>query len=119
VTFTRGDLVLWLVVVLALTARSALLNRLNRTSSRERTPMAITHREINVRFAGRPGAGGPELELTGRLRSLAHLALTVVPGSREQTLAVTGLEEALLWSRAGIDRAPARQRRDDPEGGHA
>lgn len=38
-------------------------------------------------------------------RSLAHLIDTVVPDGREKSLALTALEQAVMWANAGIARA--------------
>lgn len=71
-------------------------------------PMSQDERdEVQTRFTHHaPKAGQPErysyLRMTAR-----HLAMDImenVPPSRERSLALTNLEEALMWANAGIAR---------------
>jgi hypothetical protein len=43
-------------------------------------------------------------EVRERCRRLAHFINDVVPMGREQALALTKLEEAMMWANAGIAR---------------
>jgi hypothetical protein len=51
---------------------------------------------------------GDQVQRYGQLRdagkSLALLIVEMVPTSREQSLALTSLEEAIMWANAGIAR---------------
>ncbi len=43
-------------------------------------------------------------EIRRQCRELAHFVNEVVPESREKSLAVTKLEEAMFWANAGLSR---------------
>lgn len=67
----------------------------------------ITQDDIDHRFTYHPPTGDqPALytELRDRFRSLAQLVREVTPGGREQSLAITHLEQAVMWANAGIAR---------------
>jgi hypothetical protein len=69
--------------------------------------MAITKREIGIRFA--PAKNDPDrVAIKARLSEKAHeLALLIhelVPGSREQSEAISSLEDAVRWAHDGVDR---------------
>lgn len=79
------------------------------STTNEETPVAITTTEIHRRFPPPPGdpadpAHVRRAEISRLARCVATQILTVVPGSREQTLAITALEEAVMWAHAGIAR---------------
>jgi len=42
-------------------------------------------------------------------KALAYLICSLVPEGREQSLALTKIEEASMWANAGIARAPEDQ----------
>jgi hypothetical protein len=44
------------------------------------------------------------LRMSGQTQSLAELYLMNVPPGRERSLAITKLEEAVMWANAGISR---------------
>jgi len=54
----------------------------------------------------KPEPGQPEIyqEIRDKAKELAYLIDTKVPASREQSLAFTKLEEAVMWANAGIAR---------------
>ena len=63
--------------------------------------------EINKRFTYHaPHGQQPELyeELRRKARALATFIILETPASREQSLAITKLEEAIFWANAGIAR---------------
>ena len=53
-----------------------------------------------------PKEGQPEKyqALREKAKELAYLIAEIVPPSREQSLAMTKLEECLMWANAGIAR---------------
>jgi hypothetical protein len=55
-----------------------------------------------------PTEGQPERygELRETAKYLAYLILNLTPASREQSLAITKLEESVFWANAGIARNP-------------
>lgn len=63
--------------------------------------------ELDIRFTYHPTKAG-QAEVYEKLRALARdLALQItieVPDSREQSLAITHLEQAVMWANAGIAR---------------
>lgn len=69
--------------------------------------MALNSAEIARRFAA-PARDDERHALKARLSAaageLAALVHDLVPGSREETLAVTAIEDAVQWAHAGIDR---------------
>lgn len=69
--------------------------------------MAITPREITVRFAP-PKTDADRTAIKARLsragRELARLVHELVPGSREESQAIKACEQAVSWAHAGIDR---------------
>lgn len=67
----------------------------------------VTHDELNTRFnyhAPTPGQVEKMVGLRGMAHSLAEQILAQVPESRERSLALTKLEEVVMWSNAGIAR---------------
>ncbi len=63
--------------------------------------------DMTKRFTHHPPKGD-QLErypiLRGQTQSLAELFLMNVPPGRERALAITKLEEAVMWANAGIAR---------------
>lgn len=53
-----------------------------------------------------PQPGQPEIyqEIRDKAKELAYLIDEKVPNSREKSLAMTKLEEAVMWANAGIAR---------------
>lgn len=67
----------------------------------------LTDEEIDTRFTYHtPKEYQPEkyTHLRGEARSLALLINAYVPDSREKSLALTKLEESVMWVNAGIAR---------------
>lgn len=67
----------------------------------------ISEEELNNRFTYHPPKEGqPEQyqELRECGKTLASLINVLVPDSREQSLALTKVEEAIFWANAGIAR---------------
>lgn len=78
-------------------------------------PRAIIHARIDNDFTYH--APTPSMILTfallrARARELARTIAEVVPPGREQSLALTELEQAIMWANAGI----ARQAPSEPTG---
>lgn len=66
-----------------------------------------SERDIDVRFTyHKPRDGQPEIYegLRSRARELARYANEVVPDCREKSLALTKLEEFVMWANAGVAR---------------
>lgn len=53
-----------------------------------------------------PKPGQPELyaELRSEAKALARRIVQTVPAGREQSLALTNLEQSIMWANAGISR---------------
>jgi len=69
--------------------------------------MAITPEELDTRFTYHPPKGDqPEryTKIGEKVRELADLLAEVCPDSREQSLALTHLEETRMWANASIAR---------------
>jgi hypothetical protein len=67
----------------------------------------MTGEEIEVRFTYHPPTPDqiPRFEALRRIaKDFAHVINDLVPESREQSLAITALEEAVMWANAGIAR---------------
>ena len=67
----------------------------------------MTSEEIETRFTYHaPFADQPRLYETLRSagKQLAYLILDSTPESREQSLAITALEQAIMWANAAIAR---------------
>ncbi|MEV5707283.1 hypothetical protein [Actinoallomurus sp. NPDC052274] len=63
--------------------------------------------DIDNRFTYHPPRAGQPAkfeQLRAAARDLAHLINTVCPESREKSLAVTNLEETVMWANASIAR---------------
>lgn len=70
--------------------------------------MAIPAPDLDNRFDLHPATEttGPVMdELRAAHKALARQVLELVPPGREQSLALTQLEQALFWSNAGVARA--------------
>lgn len=71
----------------------------------------MDHADIEHRFAFHPAAAGAEhtAEAHEAIRragaAFAHTIAAIVPGGREEALAVTQVENAMMWANAGIARA--------------
>ena len=66
--------------------------------------------ELDIRFTYHPpSTGQPEryARIRAKALDLARLIEAEVPTSREQSLAWTALEEAVMWANAGIARREA------------
>ena len=67
--------------------------------------------ELGLRFTHH-APNAEQLEKYDQLRSVAsgfaHYVAAKVPPGREQALAITKIEEAIMWANAGIARQPAR-----------
>lgn len=74
-------------------------------------PRGITGKEIGIRFTYHP-PHGDQVDRYKRLRDLAgELAMEIMfltPGGREQSLALTKLEEATMWANAAVAREDKR-----------
>ena len=73
----------------------------------------MTRQEIEHAFVYRiPQAGMPEiyLQIRDQAKALALLLSDVVPESRELSLALTKVEESVMWANAGIARNGLKNR---------
>ena len=64
--------------------------------------------DIDNRFtyhAPRPGESEKYIQIRGLAKSLAYLVASLTPESREQSLAITHIEESVFWSNAAIARS--------------
>lgn len=74
------------------------------------TPYSISdggQRDLDIRFTYHaPKPGQPERygQLRASGKALAELALQLCPPSRETSLALTKIEEAIFWANAAIAR---------------
>ena len=69
--------------------------------------MPVSSEELDTRFTYHaPKEGQPEQyqKLRNHAKELAFIIWAEVPDSREQSLALTKLEEAIMWANAGIAR---------------
>lgn len=67
----------------------------------------MTGDEIEVRFTYHPPTADqvPKYEAIRRVaKDFAHVINDLTPESREQSLAITALEEAVMWANAAIAR---------------
>lgn len=72
--------------------------------------MELTHEQLKHRFQFHPADSLNRKEAHGRIREVHLQAAEAVveltgPPSREQSLAVTKLEEAMFWANAAIARS--------------
>ena len=65
------------------------------------TPLEIVEKSFTYQA---PKPGQPELyeELRGKAKELAILFINKVPHSRERSLAITKLEEAIMWANKAV-----------------
>lgn len=70
--------------------------------------MKVTAEELETRFTYHPPKDEEQKKKYENLRHRAHLLawdiFELVPESREKSLALTKLEEAVMWANAGIAR---------------
>ncbi|MGX1301419.1 hypothetical protein RKD35_002907 [Streptomyces albogriseolus] len=69
--------------------------------------MAITRNEIGIRFAPPktdPARNDIKAQISAKAEELALLIHELVPGSREQSEAISNLEDAVDWAHNGVDR---------------
>lgn len=69
--------------------------------------MPITQTDLDNRFtyhAPKPGQADTYTTLRDAAKVLAEHIVRVTPESREQSLAITSLEDAIFWANAGIAR---------------
>lgn len=68
-------------------------------------PETITQFENNFTYHA-PKSGQPEKYelLRSEIKEMAYLINSLVPDSREKSIALTKLEEVMFWSNAGIAR---------------
>lgn len=71
-------------------------------------PRAIDNEDLANRFAYHQPSSQTVIdkheEIRDRCRVLAELIVFAVPPGREASLAITALEEAMMWANAGIAR---------------
>lgn len=70
--------------------------------------MTISPEEIVKRFTHHPAKDNEQTKRYAEIREtgkvLAQMILRCTPESREQSLAITSLEEAVMWTNAAIAR---------------
>ncbi|MFF4900531.1 hypothetical protein [Streptomyces sp. NPDC001068] len=69
--------------------------------------MAITTREIGIRFAppkNDEARTAIKARISAKAEELALLIHELVPGCREQSEAINGVEHAVQWAHDGVDR---------------
>ncbi len=69
--------------------------------------MSITNDELHTRFTYHPVKEGQTevyQQIRHKARELAELMLHLVPEGREQSTALTKVEEACFWANAGVAR---------------
>ncbi|MDH6489584.1 hypothetical protein [Streptomyces sp. SAI-127] len=69
--------------------------------------MAINAREIRIRFAPPKtdqARNDIKAQISAKAEELALLICELVPGCREQSEAVNGVEHAVQWAHDGVDR---------------
>ena len=74
-------------------------------TSHELAQHELARRDVNERFRFHPAtpATGPKHEeIRERHRELALWVLANVPNGRERALALTALQEAMMWANAGV-----------------
>lgn len=70
-------------------------------------PRSIDSADLNNRFAFHPAnetTGDKHAEVRGACFSLAEYLVAALPPGREASLAITALEEVMMWSNAAIAR---------------
>jgi len=69
--------------------------------------MPITPEDLDCRFTyHKPAEGQPEKyeAIRAKARELAELIVELTPASREQSTAITKVEEAAMWANAAVAR---------------
>ncbi|SOE31701.1 hypothetical protein [Streptomyces sp. OK228] len=69
--------------------------------------MAITAREIGIRFAPPrtdERRNAIKAQISAKAEELARLIHELVPASREESEAIYGVEAAVQWAHCGVDR---------------
>jgi len=82
--------------------------------------MPMSPEELECRFTyHEPQEGQPDLyeRIRAKSRELAELIVEVTPESREQSLAVTKVEEATMWANAAVARRSPHDPSDHGQGG--
>ena len=67
----------------------------------------VSPEELTTRFtyhAPKPGQPETYVEIRDTAKGLAELVVAKTPESREQSLALTAIEEAVMWANAAIAR---------------
>lgn len=67
----------------------------------------MTSEELETRFTYHPpkdDQGGRYIEIRKAGKILAEIVTNLTPESREQSLAITHLEQAIMWANAAIAR---------------
>ncbi len=67
----------------------------------------LTHEELKARFtyhAPKPGQPEAYQHIRDKAHELAQLIVLLCPESRELALALTNLEQSVMWANAGIAR---------------
>jgi len=67
----------------------------------------VSPEELTTRFtyhAPKPGQSDLYVEIRDTAKGLAELVVARTPESREQSLALTAIEEAVMWANAAIAR---------------
>jgi hypothetical protein len=80
--------------------------------------MSIDRDELAIRFTYHPPIGDQSdryERLRGGAFGLAEMITEATPPSREQSLALTHLEEAIMWANAAIARRDEPIDDDEPE----
>lgn len=75
------------------------------------TPVPVANEEIETRFTYHaPFGTQPErfVQIRNAAKRLAYLLKDLTPGSREQSLSLTALEESVFWANAAIARREER-----------
>lgn len=70
-------------------------------------PMPADNEKINKAFTYHPPQGNQAdqyIEIRARAKVLAEVLTTFCPASRELSLALTNLEQAVMWANAAIAR---------------
>lgn len=71
--------------------------------------MPLTESELRNRFRFHPAGperGAQHQVVRDAMAKAAEVVVSYVPPGREQALALTKLEEAMMWANAGIARQP-------------
>lgn len=69
--------------------------------------MNFDQKELNTRFTYHPPKGDQQeryVKIRDQGKTLAEVISELTPSSREQALALTSLEQAIMWANAAIAR---------------